>query len=90
MAHGQFIRNLLPLLPLAALAACSPGDNDPGPGGVTAGEARALDDAAAMLEQRRLPEAALQPQSAAPTASPSPEIQPTTAAATATTGTAPN
>ena len=49
----------LPLLTLALLAACSPSDSDPGPGGVTVGEARALDEAAEMLEQRRLPPEAL-------------------------------
>lgn len=43
-----------------ALFACAPADNDPGPGGVTVGEAKALDDAAEMLEQRRLPPAALE------------------------------
>lgn len=42
--------------PLALLlASCGQSDNDPGPGGVSVGEARALDDAAAMIEQRRLP-----------------------------------
>ena len=41
-----------------ALAGCGAGDNDPGPGGVTVGEARALDDAAEMLERQRLPAAA--------------------------------
>lgn len=40
----------LPLL----LAACQQ-DSDPGPGGVTRGEARALDDAAAMLDSRPAP-----------------------------------
>lgn len=39
------------------LAACGAGDNDPGPGGVTVGEARALDEAAEMLDEQRLPEA---------------------------------
>ena len=39
-----------------ALAGCGASDNDPGPGGVTVGEARALDEAAEMLEQQRLPE----------------------------------
>jgi hypothetical protein len=35
------------------LAGCgSRTDNEPGPGGVTVGEAKALDDAAAMLEAR--------------------------------------
>lgn len=41
------------------LAACGQGENDPGPGGVTVGEARALDEAAEMLEERRLPADAL-------------------------------
>ncbi|NCP11646.1 MAG: hypothetical protein GW859_06785 [Sphingomonadales bacterium] len=42
------------LLPLAmlGLAACGANDGDPGPGGVTAGEAKALDEAAEMLEER--------------------------------------
>ena len=39
----------------AALAACGPSDNDPGPGGVTVGEARALDEAAEMIDERRTP-----------------------------------
>lgn len=39
---------------LAMLCACQD-DNQPGPGGVTVGEARALDDAAQMLDQQRLP-----------------------------------
>lgn len=38
-----------------ALVGCSSGDNQPGPGGVTVGEARALDEAAEMIEQRRPP-----------------------------------
>jgi hypothetical protein len=42
-----------------ALAACGQGENSPGPGGVTRGEARALDDAARMLDERRLPASAL-------------------------------
>lgn len=46
---------LLPLL----LCACG-NDNDPGPGGVTVGEARALDEAAAMIEAGR-PQAKAQP-----------------------------
>lgn len=62
---------LLPLaLPLAFVSACGPSDSDPGPGGVTVGEAKALDEAAEMLEQRRLPPEAL-PKSV-PSASPSP------------------
>jgi hypothetical protein len=62
---------LLPLL----LAACGQKDTDPGPGGVTVAEARALDQAAEMLDQRWLPAAATQdeaPRAAADKASPSP------------------
>ena len=49
----------------AVLAGCDAGDNEPGPGGVTVGEARALDEAAEMLDEQRLPGDA--------TPSPSPE-----------------
>ena len=43
------------LLPAAlCLSACQQ-DTDPGPGGVTVGEARALDEAAEMLEKRPAP-----------------------------------
>jgi hypothetical protein len=50
---------LLVLVAAAGLAGCGPSDNDPGPGGVTVGEARALDEAAEMLDEQRLPERAL-------------------------------
>ncbi|WP_420606556.1 hypothetical protein [Novosphingopyxis sp.] len=43
------------LIPLLILAACGPKENDPGPGGVTVGEARALDEAAEMLDSRTDP-----------------------------------
>ena len=47
------MRNLWPVMALALLAAgCSRTDNEPGPGGVTVSEAKALDDAAEMLESR--------------------------------------
>jgi hypothetical protein len=39
------------------IASCGPGDNDPGPGGVTVGEARALDEAAEMLDAQQAPDA---------------------------------
>ena len=42
------------LAPLLALTGCGK-DTDPGPGGVTQGEAKALDEAAQMLEQRPAP-----------------------------------
>ena len=48
-------------LALAVLSGCQKSDSDLGPGGVTVGEARALDEAAEMLEKNRLPEAALEP-----------------------------
>lgn len=55
-----------------SLGACSKADNEPGPGGVTVGEARALDEAAAMLDQRRPPAEALEPsQTLAPRPDPS-------------------
>lgn len=50
------------------LAACQKADNQPGPGGVTVGEAKAVDEAAAMIEDQRLTRDALPP---APAASPS-------------------
>lgn len=54
-----------------ALGACSKGDNEPGPGGVTVGEARALDEAAQMIEGQSLPADAPAPQQApAPQAPP--------------------
>lgn len=53
------ISTLVLVMPLALLAACGPGENDPGPGGVTVGEAQALDEAAAMLEEQKLPPEAL-------------------------------
>ena len=37
---------------LMLVAGCSRTDNEPGPGGVTVSEAKALDDAAEMLESR--------------------------------------
>lgn len=47
------MRNLWPVLALALfMAGCSRTDNEPGPGGVTISEAKALDDAAEMLESR--------------------------------------
>ena len=39
----------------ASLGACSPADQEPGPGAVTASEAEALEQAAEMLEEQRLP-----------------------------------
>lgn len=51
------------------LASCGPAENDPGPGGVTVGEARALDEAAEMLDERQAnPDAATDPQADAPAA----------------------
>ncbi len=48
------MRNLWPAAAILALfaAGCSRTDNEPGPGGVTVSEAKALDDAAEMLESR--------------------------------------
>ena len=49
-------------LAVLLLAGCGPNDTDPGPGGVTVGEARALDEAAEMLDEQRLPKEALPPE----------------------------
>jgi hypothetical protein len=51
------VRAVLILSATLALAACGPGENEPGPGDVTVGEAKALDEAAAMLDERRSPAA---------------------------------
>jgi len=50
----KLTRLVLPIGALA-LAGCDARDNDPGPGGVTMGEARALDEAAQMIDARRPP-----------------------------------
>lgn len=73
--YGRSMRSipLLSIAPALLLAGCGPNDTDPGPGGVTVAEARALDEAAEMIEQRRLPSEALEEQSATPPAVPSPE-----------------
>jgi hypothetical protein len=71
-------RRLSYAIALFLLVSCGQKDTDPGPGGVSVGEARALDDAASMLDQQRLPPGALasgtpaaSPAAVAPTASPS-------------------
>lgn len=55
MGYDGSMRMALPLVVLLALAACGKSDNAPGPGGVTVGEARALDEAAEMIEKRQHP-----------------------------------
>ncbi|MDO9363421.1 MAG: hypothetical protein Q7T60_10885 [Sphingopyxis sp.] len=50
MANSRGTSALLALTILTA--GCSRTDNEPGPGGVTVSEAKALDDAAEMLESR--------------------------------------
>lgn len=56
MANVRMTSAALAILILAA--GCSRTDNEPGPGGVTVSEAKALDDAAEMLESRESPPAA--------------------------------
>jgi hypothetical protein len=68
-------RRLFPALAIILLAACGQRDTDAGPGGVSVGEARALDQAASMLDQQRLPPGALASGTPAP-ASPSPSPAP--------------
>ena len=52
-------RTALLLLATMLCAACSRPDNAAGTGGISAGEARALDDAAEMVESQQLPAAAM-------------------------------
>ncbi|MDM8009771.1 MAG: hypothetical protein QUV08_02285 [Parasphingorhabdus sp.] len=60
------MRNLFSVLILTGLAACGPAQNDPGPGGVTVGEAKALDEAAEMLDERNAPPESIESQQAEP------------------------
>ena len=60
------------------LAGCGPNDTDPGPGGVTVGEARALDEAAEMLDEQRLPAEALPSPAPDGTSTPEPRETPET------------
>lgn len=59
------LSRLAPVLVLL-LAACGSNDNDPGPGGVSVGEAKALDEAAAMLDQQRVKPEDVAPPEASP------------------------
>lgn len=49
------MKRIATALILTGLAGCGPAQNDPGPGGVTVGEAKALDEAAKMLDERNAP-----------------------------------
>jgi len=60
------MRKLFSAMMLTGLAACGPAQNDPGPGGVTVGEARALDEAAEMLDERNAPPESIENQNAEP------------------------
>ena len=50
--HRRALAAILTSVALVLVAGCSRTDNEPGPGGVTVSEAKALDDAAEMLESR--------------------------------------
>ncbi len=50
--HRRALAAILTSVVLVLVAGCSRTDNEPGPGGVTVSEAKALDDAAEMLESR--------------------------------------
>lgn len=63
--------SVLVLAPLLALAACS--SEDRRAGGTTASEARALEDAAQMLDDRRLPAGSVPSGAAQATPAPSPK-----------------
>ena len=74
---SSMLAPVLTLAPLLVLAACS--SEDRRAGGTTASEARALEDAAQMLDDRRLPAGSV-PSGAAPSpatkASPAPGTKP--------------
>ena len=57
--YDDGLRAAIGFASILLLGGCGAADNDPGPGGVTVGEARALDEAAEIIEQRRLPPEAL-------------------------------
>jgi hypothetical protein len=57
------LRGAAILVPAVLLASCGSSDQS-GPGGVTTAESKALDDAAEMVEQQRLPHEALRPPAA--------------------------
>lgn len=52
MDRHKLCAALIAATALGSIAGCSRTDNEPGPGGVTVSEAKALDDAAEMLESR--------------------------------------
>jgi len=65
------------LVAVGLVAGCGSSDNDPGPGGVTVGEARALDEATEMLDEQRLPPEALpRKNEAAPETEATPAVEP--------------
>ncbi len=63
------MKKLFSALILTGLVACGPAQNDPGPGGVTVGEAEALDEAAEMLDERNAPPESIDNQQAEPVTS---------------------
>lgn len=68
------------------LCGCGANDDDPGPGGVTVGEARALDQAAAMLDAQRLPARESPPAAPPTTPAAAPSAAPATTGARAAAG----
>lgn len=74
--YAAAMRHTLLVISLVSLAACGKADNDPGPGGVTVGEARALDEAAEMIEAQKLPAELVAPPQLAPSADPAKAPQP--------------
>ncbi|KPF75836.1 hypothetical protein IP68_04670 [Blastomonas sp. AAP25] len=62
---GSMLKILAASVSALAAMSCGAADNDPGPGGVTVGEARALDEAAEMLDERNADPAAASAQQGA-------------------------
>ena len=57
--YESAVKQALLLLTLCSLTACGSSGENKRAGGVSAGEAQALDQAAEMIESRRLPDGAL-------------------------------
>lgn len=65
---GSMLKRLAVSVCALAAVSCGAAENDPGPGGVTVGEARALDEAAEMLDERNADPAAADARQDAPPA----------------------
>lgn len=66
LRYRRSMRKVAIMAAILILSACGPASNDPGPGGVTVGEAKALDEAAEMLDERNAPPEPVEQSGASP------------------------